>query len=742
MATPELRNAQGEQRSLNSLYAELRPTQLLRSAAAGGILFVLEFIVLVSFSALIYAGTGGNLIAYGLGLVLVGNAVFITILTLVSSYGGTIAIGQDAPTAVLAGVGATVLAAIAADNPGTEWATLVMLILISTVATGLFFILLGVFKLGRFIRFLPYPVMGGFLAGTGMLLLIGAIGVMTNQPLSPALLRPSVLLYWLPGVLLALALLFALRRISNPLALPIAVLGATLIFYLITWISGLSFAELNAQGWLLGEFPTGSLWQFPLSPGLLAAVDWGVVAANLASLLPVPIVCVIALLLNANGLELNIGRDIDLNRELLGAGVANLAGGLTGGIAGYHAISLSTLNHEVSGGSRLPSLIIAGLMILTVFVGSAFLGYLPLVILGALLAYLGLSFLYRWVYQAYFTLPTVDFLVLLLITAVIVWRGFLAGIAVGLIAAVAIFIVNYSRSRVIKHTLTGTTYRSRVTRSPAESAALDAAGDQLVILQLQGFIFFGTANGLLEQVRSRVLTNETRFVVLDFRQVYGLDSTAMLSFDKLVHLARQRGFTLVLTGLSPLMRGQFARAGIAEEAGVTAFMPDLDRGVEWAEEQVCRASVPEDAEHAQTLTGYLQAIVPGEAATRLVGYLEPRQVAAGEYLIRQGDAPDDLYFIESGQVTAQLDTDGGSPVRLETMRGGRSVGELGFYLGTQRSASIVADRSSVVYRLTQAKLAEIEETDPAAAYAFHRIIVHLLGERVLHLVRAVDALQR
>lgn len=742
MATPELRNAQGEQRSLNSLYAELRPTQLLRSAAAGGILFVLEFIVLVSFSALIYAGTGGNLIAYGLGLVLVGNAVFITILTLVSSYGGTIAIGQDAPTAVLAGVGATVLAAIAADNPGTEWATLVMLILISTVATGLFFILLGVFKLGRFIRFLPYPVMGGFLAGTGMLLLIGAIGVMTNQPLSPALLRPSVLLYWLPGVLLALALLFALRRISNPLALPIAVLGATLIFYLITWISGLSFAELNAQGWLLGEFPTGSLWQFPLSPGLLAAVDWGVVAANLASLLPVPIVCVIALLLNANGLELNIGRDIDLNRELLGAGVANLAGGLTGGIAGYHAISLSTLNHEVSGGSRLPSLIIAGLMILTVFVGSAFLGYLPLVILGALLAYLGLSFLYRWVYQAYFTLPTVDFLVLLLITAVIVWRGFLAGIAVGLIAAVAIFIVNYSRSRVIKHTLTGTTYRSRVTRSPAESAALDAAGDQLVILQLQGFIFFGTANGLLEQVRSRVLTNETRFVVLDFRQVYGLDSTAMLSFDKLVHLTRQRGFTLVLTGLSPLMRGQFARAGIAEEAGVTAFMPDLDRGVEWAEEQVCRASVPEDAEHAQTLTGYLQAIVPGEAATRLVGYLEPRQVAAGEYLIRQGDAPDDLYFIESGQVTAQLDTDGGSPVRLETMRGGRSVGELGFYLGTQRSASIVADRSSVVYRLTQAKLAEIEETDPAAAYAFHRIIVHLLGERVLHLVRAVDALQR
>ena len=82
-----------------------------------------------------------------------------------------------------------------------------------------------------------------------------------------------------------------------------------------------------------------------------------------------------------------------------------------------------------------------------------------------------------------------------------------------------------------------------------------------------------------------------------------------------------------------------------------------------------------------------------------------------------------------------------TPKRLETMQGGRVVGELGFYLGKQRSASVVANQPGVIYMLTQESLARIEKEDPEAAFAFHRIIVHLLGERVLHLVQAVDALQ-
>ncbi len=375
---------------------------------------------------------------------------------------------------------------------------------------------------------------------------------------------------------------------------------------------------------------------------------------------------------------------------------------------------------------------------MALFLGGAALGLLPKMAFGALLAFLGLSFLWEWVVSAFRRLPRIDYAIVLGILGIIAAVGFLQGVAVGVVAAVVMFVVSYSRSSVVKHELDGTSFKSRVTRSADAREMLAVLGEQAYYLQLQGFIFFGTAYGLLERVRARVAKVETRHVVLDFRQVIGLDSTALLSFDKLRQLARDRGLTLLLAGLSPALRQQFDQGGLDEESGVLAFAADLDRAAEWVEDQLCLAVAPMVE---RSLDNYLQAIVPGEATTRLVGRLARREVAAGALLIRQGDEPELIYFIESGQVTAQLEQPGREPLRLETMRGGRTVGELGFYLGTRRSAAVIADQPTVVYVLTQTELDRIEHDDPAAAYAFHRIIVHLLGERVLHLVRAVDALQ-
>jgi SulP family sulfate permease len=126
----------------------------------------------------------------------------------------------------------------------------------------------------------------------------------------------------------------------------------------------------------------------------------------------------------------------------------------------------------------------------------------------------------------------------------------------------------------------------------------------------------------------------------------------------------------------------------------------------------------------------------------LVSSMHPMLFTPGEYLIRQGDEPDTIYFISTGQVTAQLESPGKAPVRLETMGGGRAVGELGFYLGIPRTAAVIIDEPSVIFSLTRSELLNLEKTDPEAANLFHRIIVHLLGERVVHLIRAVQALER
>ena len=723
---------------------ELRPGQLARSLVAGALGSVLQVIVTISFAALVFSGQIAGDLAYGIGWFLVGDLLIVLVVTLLSSYPGSLAVIQDAPVAILAPAVAAVAAGAALEASALV-PTVVATIVVSSIATGLLLIVLGSFRLGGLVRFLPYPVMGGFLAGTGWLLATGGLNLMAGQPFGLAWLAPETLPRWLPGLLLGAALLAVVARVRSPLALPGVLLGALLLFFSVAWIGGSSFAQLSAQGWLLGPFPSGGLWRLPLAPDLLGRADWLVVAAQASYLVPIMLVSVMALLLNAAGLELIVKRDIDLNRELIVAGVANLAGGAGGASVGYHSIGLSSLNQSLAGGKRLPGVLMALAVGLMALLGASALAYVPKLMLGGLLVFLGLDLLVEWIYRAWFKFPKLEFAVIVSIVAVIAARGFLEGIVAGTAAMVILFVISYSRVNVVKHALSGASYHSRVTRSYQQQALLRALGDQLYILQLQGFIFFGTGTRLFEQLRARMRLpgqEALRFVLLDFAQVTGVDSTALLSFAKIVDLAREQGVVLVLTSLAPQLQRQISRSGLADQPGVVRIFAQLDYGVEWCENQLMAGEQAGQAA-GPDLREQLAFIVPApEQIDTLLGYCTRREIAAGEYLIRQGDAPDLLFFVERGQVTARLETPNREPLRLETMRGGRAVGELGFYLGTPRSAAVVADEPSTIYTISARDLARLEQEQPTAAYIFHRLIVHLLGERVMHLIRAVEALQK
>ena len=718
--------------------AELQPTRLLTALISGILNGAMEVALAVSFAALVFSGELSPHLSRGVGLALFSATAGTAIVALLSSYYGSLSAPQDVPAAIVALAAATVAAAIA---PEAQFATVAVLVTLTTLTAGLIFLLLGALRLTGLVRFLPYPVIGGFLAGTGWLLFVGGIGMMAGRPFAfdglGELLAASMLVKWLPGVVAGVLIFFLAERVHHHLFLPAAILAVLVVFYLVAFLRGAGPAELSAGGWLLGPFPSGGIWR-PIGPAEWAQVEWSAVWPQLPNLLAVVGISAIALLLNATGLELSLRRDLDLNREMRASGWANLVAGLGGGFVSYHALSLTMLNARLGATGRLSGLAVAAVCGVALLFGGAALGLLPKLVFGALLVYLGLSFLWEWVVAAFRRLPRIDYAIVLGILAIIAAVGFLPGVAVGVIAAVAMFVVNYSRSSVVKHELDGTSFSSRVIRHPQARALLAEVGQQAYYLQLQGYIFFGTAYGLLEAVRARVRRTTTRHVVLDFRQVIGLDSTALLSFDKLRQLARDGGFSLTFAGLSPALREQFGQGGLSEATDGLRFAPNLDWAAEWVEDQLCLMA---DDGGERSLDESLQAIVPGQATARLVGYLERRVVAPGAYLMRQGDAPDVLYFIESGQVTAQLEQPGRELVRLETMRGGRIVGELGFYLGTQRSAAVVADQPTVAYVLSQETLARMERDDPAAAHAFHRVVVHLLGERVLHLVWAVEALQ-
>jgi SulP family sulfate permease len=514
------------------------------------------------------------------------------------------------------------------------------------------------------------------------------------------------------------------------------------LFYLALLLTGTPISDATGQGLLLGEVSGQAAWRPLVSEGLLAA-DWAAILGQGGNIGVVLILSVVGLLLNASALELAFRRDLDLNRELRVAGLANVLSGLGGGAVGYHVVDLSTLCFRTGARGRLPGLVAGALCAAVFFAGSPLLAFFPRAILGGVLFFLGLGFLVEWVIDGWSKLPRAEYAVVLLILAVIGAAGFLVGVAVGLAATIVLFVVNYSRIGVVRCALSGAEMRSNVERVAYHRRVLNELGQQIYILKLQGFIFFGTANALLEQIRARVTAPaepQVRYIILDFRRVSGLDSSAVLSFIKGRQLAEAREITLLLANLSEETRRQFERSGLSEGERVR-FVPDLDHGLEWCENQLLDQQRITQVSLPLTLTAQLaDGGLERACVQRLIPFLEEVRIEGGEYLFRQGDESDALYFFERGGVTIYLELEGEQQIRLQSLEGGTMAGELGLYLGTRRSASAIADCQTSAYRLTRPALLAMKEQEPELAAAFHEFMIRLTCERLAFVNRLVRAM--
>jgi sulfate permease, SulP family len=341
------------------------PRQIALGLGAGGLVGLLDLAVLLSLAALIFSGPLTGFVANGIGLILVGTCVLNILLALLSSRPAIVGSAQDAPAVVVALIAANIAARVPAGADGTAiYATVVAAIVLTALITGAVFLLLGQFRLGSLVRYLPYPVVGGFLAGTGWLLALGGLSIMTDVPLElsalPRLLLPPVLWQWLPGMVFGFVMLLALRRSQHVLLLPALLLGASILFYIWLALRSVPLAEAQARAWLLGPFPEHVLWS-PLTPGMLGSVQWPAIAGQLSAIGAAATISVIGLLLNVSGLQLARREDIDLNQELRAAGGAQLAAGLIGGLPGFQALSLSMIGHHMGARTRLVG-VVAGLV--------------------------------------------------------------------------------------------------------------------------------------------------------------------------------------------------------------------------------------------------------------------------------------------------------------------------------------------------------------------------------------------
>ncbi len=741
----------GEPKSglIGTIRGELEPRKLLPGFTAGTVAGIIQISVCLSFAAMVFSGNLSPSLSICLSAMLAGGVILNIFAAARSSAPGISAAPQDGPAAVSAVLAASIAAAAAAEagSRGTA-VTVLAAVAASTVLTGVFFWAFGVLRVGGLVRFIPYPVIGGFLAGTGWLLFQGSVKVMADVPLDPAhaagLFNPGTLLKWGPGIGFGFLIFIGKRLSSHYLVLPAMLAAAGAAFYAVVYATGHSAAEAEEAGYLLAGLPSGVLFD-PLALSDFGLIDWKAVLFETGNLATLVIVSLVQFLLYISGLEISIKRDLDLDRELRAAGTANIAAGALGSVAGYPWPSTSILAHRMGAKSRLVGIFSAAVFAFCLFSGVPVLQYFPKMLLGGILAYLGLAFLAEWVVEAAFRLPRSDYSIVLLILAVIGSIGFLEGVAVGLVGAVALFVVKYSRIRVIKIALSGSDYRSNRDRAPRHMKILKEKGGGISILKLQGFIFFGTADGLLKEIRNRAshaAAQALRYAVLDFRQVTGLDSSALLSFAKLRQFAEAQDIRIVFAGLRHDFEAQLVKTGFEwKDEGLFHAFPDLDRAMEWCEERILVEAEATFTSDRASLEEFLKDYIPSsDLLGRLKLYFEKENLEAGRTLIIQGQNSRELYYVESGMVTVVLDIPGGKRIRLRTMGAGTVVGETGLYMGSPRTASVITDAPSVVFKLTQDSLRKMETEAPEVAAAFHHFLVRHLAERLIQANQTMQAL--
>ncbi|MFM8320593.1 MAG: SulP family inorganic anion transporter [Chloroflexota bacterium] len=732
----------------SSLRASLQPKLLFPSLSIGLVVGIENAVVSLALALMIFSGDLASRVAIGITILFLGGCIHAVIGALGSSHIGMLSGVQDTPAVIMSVIIAAMLAGMPQAGPDARLYTALAALMLTSLFTGLVCLLLGRFKLGGLVSYIPYPVVGGFLAGTGILLVLGALQVMTGKSISlftlGLLFERQVILQWLAGASCGILMYVLVLKFNHYLVLPGTLAGVIVVFYLALSGSGYSIADATRAGWLVNGLPQGEAIVRFWDPAGFALVDWAAIFRQIGSLLACVAVSLISLLLNTTALELSTGQEIDLNQELRISGWANLAAGAAGSVIGYPMLGDTALAYRLGARVRLNGIFSALVMGLILVVGGRFLGYFPNLMLGGMLFFIGIDFLSVWLYQTWFNMPPQEYAIVVFIALLINTLGFLQGVGIGLGLAVLMFVVQYSRTPTVRRSVTRLSYRSCVERTRLDNLLLQRHGDWLYFLELQGYLFFGSANQILEQIRayleSQTLECPPRFILLDFRLVSGLDSSAGFSFTKIKRLVQARGIELLITHPKPEIEKRLQKDLPPD---CFRYFPDLDHGIEWCENEML-AAIEKDGQPARCDSLFEQLVATlahPEQVQILQQYLKPRFLNSGELVIVQGSEQCGLYMIESGQVLVQTRLADGTTLRLRALGAGAFFGEIGLYSGQPATADVVTAQPTHLYMMTAGDLLQLEKDAPGVAAALHRFVAVYMSERLAKSTLTIEALR-
>jgi len=605
--------------------------------------------------------------------------------------------------------------------------------------------LFGALRLGNLIKYVPYPVVSGFMNGIAVILileqigpLVGARGHVTLFEIfhTPTVVQPLTLVV---GLTTIMVIFFARRFIKAVPASLIGLVAGTALFYALKNIPGVS-----ALGPVIGNFS----FQWP-KPDILSDAFRLRDNIDLADLFPRILITGFVLgsigalesLLSSVAADNLAGTRHKSNKELIGQGIGNMMNAVFSALPSAGSELHNMANYRAGGRTRLSSLICGLLILLIVMTLGPIIGKIPLTVIAGIIVSVGIGLFDKWILDLIRNLSQAreqqkrimaNLAVTIVVAVITVCVNLIVAVLIGIAIASGLFVVRMGKS-IVKRKYSGEHIRSKKVRSIKNNMLLEDRGKGIIVYELRGPLFFGSADNLAGEIES-ALSHYT-YCILDMKRVNEIDSTGAKILGQISKKVTASGKYLLISYLKDNSSlSDFLKAmGVYKTLGEDCLFPDTDAALEWAEDNVLTQSLElagaSDRIQLEQMD-ILRDFTPQEIDD-LKQKLTRKTFSKGEIIVKEGDTDRNLFLLAKGLVSVRIHlAESDRYKRLITYSPGVTFGEMAFLDGNPRSADVWSDEDSETYVLSPAEFSVFQNESPQIAIKLVRNIGLEISERL------------
>jgi SulP family sulfate permease len=398
-------------------------------------------------------------------------------------------------------------------------------------------------------------------------------------------------------------------------------------------------------------------------------------------------------------------------------------------------------NYRAGGRTRLSSLICVILILLIIITLGSIIGKIPLTVIGGIIISVGIGLFDRWVLDLIRNLPQANeqqkrimanLAVTIVVAVITVCVNLIVAVLIGIAIASGLFVVRMGKS-IVKRKYSGEQIRSKKVRSIKNNMLLEDRAKGIIVYELRGPLFFGSADNLAAEIESAM--GHHTYCILDMKRVDEIDSTGAKILGQISKKITASGKYLLISYLTdnPSLMDFLEAVGVYKTLGEDCFFPDTDAALEWAEDNVLTQSL-EIAGASDRIEldqmDILRDFTPQEIQD-LKQNLTRKTFSKGEIIVKEGDTDRNLFLLAKGLVSVRIHLpESDRYKRLVTYSPGVTFGEMAFLDGSPRSADVWSDEDSETYVLSPAEFSVLQKKSPQIAIKLVRNIALEISDRL------------